>query len=68
MKMTLWFYTDASTMSVGGVLVQEQNAIEKPIILISHILSDQATRWGIMELELYALLFCVLCDATYCLS
>ena len=52
-------YTDASTVSIGGVLMQEQNGIEKPIIFISHILSDQATRWGIMELELYAFVYCV---------
>ncbi len=39
--------------------MQEQNGIEKPIIFISHILSDQATRWGIMELELYAFVYCV---------
>jgi len=34
--------------------MQLQNGIEKPVIFVSHILSDQATRWGIMELELYA--------------
>ena len=33
--------------------------IRKPIIFISHILSDQAMRWGIMELELYAFVYCV---------
>ena len=55
----LILYTDASTVSIGGVLMQEQNGIEKPIIFISHILSDQATRWGIMELELYAFVYCV---------
>ena len=40
----LILYTDASTVSIGRVLMQEQNGIEKPIIFISHILSDQATR------------------------
>ena len=39
--------------------MQEQNVIEKPIIFISYILSGQATRWGIMELELYAFVICV---------
>ena len=39
---------------IGGVLIQLQNGIEKPVIFVSHILSDQATRWGMMELELYA--------------
>ena len=50
---SLLLYTEASTVSIGGVLMQEQNGVEKPIIFIPHILSDQA-RWGIMELELYA--------------
>ena len=52
-------YTDASTVSIHGVLMQEQNRVEKPIIFISHIFSDQATKWGIMELELYAFVYCV---------
>jgi len=52
----LILYTDASIVSVGGVLMQEQNGVEKPIIFISH----QATRWGIMELELYAFVNCVI--------
>jgi len=47
--------TDGSTVSIGGVLLmQKQNGLEKPIIFISHILSDQATRWRILELELYS--------------
>ena len=33
----LILYTDASTVSVGGVLMQEKNGVEKPIIFISHI-------------------------------
>ena len=40
----LVLHTDASTVSVGEVLMPEQNGVEKPIIFISHILSDQATR------------------------
>ena len=39
--------------------MQLQNGIENPVIFVSHILSDQATRWGIMELELYAFVYCV---------
>ena len=56
---SLILYTDTSTVSVDGVLMQEQNGVEKPITFIPHILSDQATRWGIMELELYAFVYCV---------
>ena len=55
----LILYADASTVSIGEVLMQEQNGIEKSIIFISHILSDQATRWGIMELELFTFVCCV---------
>ena len=29
------------------------------MIFIPHILSDQSTRWGIMELELYSFVICV---------
>ena len=41
------------------VLMQVQDGVEKPCVFISHTLSDQATRWGIMELELFALVFCI---------
>ena len=39
--------------------MQEQNGIVKQIIFVSYVLSDQATRWGIMKLELYAFGFSV---------
>ena len=39
--------------------MQVQKGIKKLVIFISHALSDQATRWGIMELELYAFVYCV---------
>jgi len=39
--------------------MQLQNGIEKPVIFVSHILLDQATHWGIMELEIYSFVFCV---------
>jgi hypothetical protein len=55
----LILYTDASTRAVAGVLMQVQDGIEKPCVFVSQVLSDQATRWGIMELELYAFVFCV---------
>ena len=54
----LFLYTDASTETIGDVLMQLQNGIEKPVIFLSYFLSDQATRWGIIELELYAFLLC----------
>ena len=48
-----------STKEIDGVIVQVQNGIEKPVIFVSHALTDQATRWGTMELELYAFVYCV---------
>ena len=48
--------------------MQIQDGIEKPVIFVFHILSDQATRWGIMELELYAFVYCVKILAPYLLS
>ena len=39
--------SDASTVSIGGVLMQEKTGIEKPIIFISHILSDTLGNYGI---------------------
>jgi hypothetical protein len=64
----LVLYTDASTKAIGGVLMQVQNGVEKPCVFVSHVLSDQATRWGIMELELYALVHCVKQLAPYLLG
>ena len=55
----LILYTDASTMAIGGVLMQVQGGKEKPCVLVSHRLSDQATRWRVMELELFDFVFCV---------
>ena len=39
--------------------MQLNNGIEKPMIFVSHILSDQATRWGTMERWKSMLLFVV---------
>jgi RNase H-like domain found in reverse transcriptase len=64
----LILYTDASTKAVGGVLMQVQIGKEMPCVFISHVLSEQATRWGIMELELYALVHCVKQLAPYLLG
>jgi RNase H-like domain found in reverse transcriptase len=63
----LILYTDASTTSVAGVLMQVQMG-KNCLVCISHTLSDQATRWEIMELELYAFVFCVKQLAPYLLG
>jgi len=42
-------YTDASTKAIG-VLMQVQGWKEKPCVFVSHTLSEQATRRGVMEL------------------
>jgi hypothetical protein len=55
----LILYTDASQEYVAAVLMQEQGDEEKPVAWVSHKLSPQATRWSMVELELYALVFAV---------
>ena len=50
----LILYTDVSMKAVGGVLMQVQDGRGKPCVFVSHTLSEQASRWEIMELELYA--------------
>ena len=57
-----------STRPIGGVLMQIQDGMEKHVIFVSHVLSDQATRWGIMDLELYAFVYCVKILAPYLLG
>jgi RNase H-like domain found in reverse transcriptase len=39
--------------------MQVQEGKERPCVFVSHALSEQATRWGIMELDLYALVYCM---------
>ena len=55
----LVLYTDASIKAIAGVLMQIQEGMEKPCLFVSHALSGQASKWGVMELELYALVYCV---------
>ena len=65
----LVLYTDASTKAIGGVLMQvDCKGVERPYVFVSHVLSDQATRWGIMELELYALVYCIKHLSSYLLG
>ena len=56
--------TDGSKLGVGGCLVQlipqEDGSIKEEVIaLVSHKLSEVASRWSIYEIELYALIFCI---------
>ena len=42
-------YSDANTKAIGRVLMQVPNGIEKPVIFISHALSDQVSwSWNSM--------------------
>ena len=45
--------------TIGGVLMQVQDCREQSCVFVSHTLSEQAPRWGIMELELYTFVYCV---------
>jgi len=51
--------TDASTKAIAGVLMQIQGGIEKPCIYVLHAQPEQASKWGIMELELHTFVFCM---------
>ena len=53
-RYQLILYTNASTKAIAGVLIQIQEGIEKPCLFVSHALLEQASKEGIMELELYA--------------
>ena len=55
----LILYTDALTKAVGGVLMQVQGGRENPCVFVSHTLSEKATRWGVMEQELFSFVFSV---------
>jgi len=59
----LILYTDASTKAIGGVLMQLQNGIEKPVIFVSHILSEQTGNYGVGTICLR-----LLCEATWSIS
>ena len=48
--------------------MQVQGGREKPCVLLSHTLSEQATRWGVMEPELFAFVFCVKSLSSYLLG
>ena len=63
----LILYTDASTRAVG-VLMQVQGGREKPSAFVSHTLSEQATRSGVVEQELFAFVFCVKTISPYLLG
>ena len=64
----LILYTDASKRAVRGVLMQVQGGREKPCVFVSHTLSEQSTRWGVMEQKLFAFVFCVKTLSPYLLG
>ena len=39
--------------------MQVQVGKEKPCVFVSHRLFDQATRWEVMQLEIFAFVFCI---------
>jgi len=48
----LLLYMDESMNAIGDVLMQVQ------CVFVSHTLSEQTSRWGIMELELCVFVYC----------
>jgi hypothetical protein len=53
----LILYTDASKDYVAAVLMQEQDGDEKPVCWVSHKLSETASRWAMVELEIFAFVY-----------
>ena len=52
-------YTDASMKAIAAVLIQIHEGIERPCLFVSHATSEEASKWGIMELKLYTFVYCV---------
>jgi hypothetical protein len=55
----LTLYTDASTVGLGAMLVQEREGREIPLQFVSKKFSDAATRWTTIEQECFALVYSV---------
>jgi hypothetical protein len=55
----LVLYTDASTVGMGAVLVQEQGGQEVPLVFLSKKFSDAASRWSTIEQECFGLVYSI---------
>ncbi len=51
--------TDASTVGVGGVLVQVVDGTEKPVSFVSKAFSPVETRWSTLEQECFAIVYSI---------
>ncbi|GKT15287.1 gag-pol polyprotein [Aduncisulcus paluster] len=61
----LILYTDASSIAVGGVLMQVQEGIEAPICFLSKKLTEVQQRWTVGEQEAWGVVYSVLQCASY---
>jgi hypothetical protein len=58
--LTTILRTDASVSGIGGVLLQlSPDGTERFIYFVSKTLSEQAARWTTIELEAYAVYYCI---------
>ena len=53
---TFVLYTDASDTGTGGILVQDQEGVEKVIAYVSHKFTGAAASWPAIGKEAYAIL------------
>lgn len=52
--------TDASTVGIGGVLLQRVDGTERPVCFVSKAFNDAESRWSTIEQEAYSIYYCVL--------
>ena len=52
--------TDASTLGIGGVLVQEVDGQELTVCYVSKAFNSTETKWSTIEQEAFAIVYCVL--------
>lgn len=51
--------TDASQLGVGGILLQVEDAVEKPVSYVSRAFTAQEGRWSTIEQEAYGIYFAI---------
>ena len=51
--------TDASTVGIGGVLLQVVDGVEYPVSFVSKAFSPVEVKWSTLEQEAYAVFYCI---------
>ena len=59
-NLTFDLCTDGCTTGIGEILMQEIDGLKWPICYVSRKLLDRETRYSVSELEILAIVFCVI--------